>query len=95
MSTKPTAAPRAHLKVAELVKVLPYAMNIGTGKGSSVRDVIVLLCKSFKISNTVIIEPGRVGDPGALVGNVELTRGELGFGAEFDLSASIKFLFIA
>ena len=37
---------RAHLAVADVTNAIPLALNVGTGRGGSVREVIKLVCES-------------------------------------------------
>ena len=85
---------RAHLYIAEAQVLLSHALNIGTGSGSSVKDIIGLVCEELKLPFNSLIGERRSDDPDALIGNVELAKAELGFIAEFSLHESIKSLFV-
>jgi UDP-glucose 4-epimerase len=80
--------------VAENKSSLPRSLNISTGNGSSVKDIIGLVCEELKVPQNAIIGERRTGVPGVLIGNVELAKAELGFIAEFSLCESIKSLFV-
>jgi UDP-glucose 4-epimerase len=85
---------RAHLVAANARAMLPPAINIGTGKCTSVRDVIQLVLSSRKVSNTQIVElECREGDPAFLCANVDLAHSTLGFKSRFTLEESIRSLF--
>ena len=58
---------RAHLCVAQADGRLPYAMNIGTGYGKSVREVINAVATVFKAKGIIPSEqPRRPVDPSVL-----------------------------
>jgi UDP-glucose 4-epimerase len=82
---------RAHLLAAEKVQMhdLPPAINIGTGKGYSVREIMneILAQKGSLLIPEV--HPRRQGDPALLVARVELAQEVLSFRAERGLSEMI------
>jgi UDP-glucose 4-epimerase len=85
---------RAHLMAAESISVLPLSMNIGTGHGASVREVIQLLCTSLNQKEIKAIELGRrAGDCDSLIADVSLIRSALDFETNFSLKDSIGALF--
>ena len=54
----------AHLAAADASGVLPKAMNVGTGRGGSVREVIKLVCEAAGRTDVAAIETDRrEGDP--------------------------------
>lgn len=80
----------AHFMVAQNKDVIPKALNIGTGKGVSVKEVINL------ISNLIpdkAIEPifskRRPGDPGILYADVSLATKSMEFLTQYDLIDSL------
>jgi UDP-glucose 4-epimerase len=78
---------RAHLAAADFEGALPLAMNVGTGRGGSVREVIKLVCEAAGRSDVVAVEEGRrAGDPAFLCADVESIKNELGFEAHFNLN---------
>ena len=84
----------AHLLSAYAEKELPLVMNVGTGKGASVREVIELVGYSFGHENLqVIASKRRAGDSGFLCAEVTLIKGALGFKASFELGDSARSLF--
>jgi UDP-glucose 4-epimerase len=84
----------AHLLSANAEKQLPLVMNVGTGKGASVRDVIELVGASFGQENIqMIASERRSGDSGFLCAEVSLVKGTLGFGANYELIDSAGSLF--
>ncbi len=84
---------RAHLAVAEAEADLPLAMNVGTGFGASVREVIKLVCEAAGRCGVVAIEDGRrTGDPAFLCADVSLIKSAIRFSSQYLLSASIRSL---
>ncbi len=85
---------RAHLAAANATTKLPPAMNIGTGRGASVREIIKLVLDATNKSDTAVIEnPRRAGDPAFLCADVSLAKSAMGFESQYSLEASIKSLF--
>jgi UDP-glucose 4-epimerase len=84
----------AHLLSANAEKELPLVMNVGTGKGASVREVIERVGASFGQENLQVIESERrAGDSGFLCAEVTLINRTLGFGANRELVDSAGSLF--
>ena len=84
----------AHLLSANAGKDLPLVMNVGTGKGASVREVIELIGATFGQENLQLIaSERRAGDSGFLCAEVTLIKGALGFRAGHALSDSAGSLF--
>ena len=85
---------RAHLAAANATTKLPPAMNIGTGRGASVREIIKLVLDATNKSDTAVIEnPRRAGDPAFLCADVTLAKTAMGFQSQYSLEASIRSLF--
>jgi UDP-glucose 4-epimerase len=85
---------RAHLAAADATTKLPPAMNIGTGRGASVREIINLVLEATNKSDTAVIEnPRRAGDPAFLCADVTLAKSAMGFESQYSLEASIRSLF--
>jgi UDP-glucose 4-epimerase len=86
---------RAHMAVTDFAGKLPLAINVGTGRGGSVRDVIKMVCASAGyIGVKVTVEGRRVGDPGFLSADVSLIQSSLGFTSKYSLEESISSLFL-
>jgi len=84
----------AHLVAANSTKQIPPIINVGTGRGASVREIIKLVLDAVNKSDTEIIEsPRRAGDPAFLCADVELAAKELGFKSKYSLEESIRSLF--
>ncbi len=82
---------RAHLTVADCRVKLPDALNVGTGLGVSVLEVIDLIVNAAGKSNVNILKQGRrLGDPAILLADVELIKEKLGFESIYSLEESIK-----
>ena len=85
---------RAHLAAADSTSALPATMNIGTGRGASVRQVIDLVLKAINKSGSEVIEsPRRAGDPAFLCADVKLAKSAMGFESKYSLEESIRSLF--
>ena len=83
---------RAHvLAVKELKsRTLPVAINIGTGTGYSVREVMNEILKQTSSRLEPVVVSRRTGDPAVLVAKVDLATKELGFRAQKSLSEMIS-----
>jgi UDP-glucose 4-epimerase len=85
---------KAHLSAAIAGKKLPLVMNVGTGKGASVREVIELVGATFGQENLKIMNSERrAGDSAVLYADVSLIEATLGFKGSFSLIDSVRSLF--
>ena len=85
---------RAHLAAADATGQLPPALNIGTGRGASVREVIDLVLKAINKTDTQVIEsPRRAGDPAFLCADINLAKTSMGFTSKYSLEESVRSLF--
>ncbi len=82
----------AHLQVAESQIALPRALNIGTGRGASVLEVINVIAQKNDLGITPILSDRRLGDPARLCADVSLAEGSLNFSAQYSLRESITSL---
>lgn len=82
----------AHVMAAEALNTvdLPETLNIGSGHGYSVRQVIDELLVQTHSSVEPQISPPRKGDPAKLVAKVDKAREMLGFEAKLALPAMIS-----
>lgn len=64
---------------------LPRCLNIGTGVGYSVQEMIDALLRESKSNLRPLISPARPGDPASLVANVALAKEVLDFAASRNL----------
>ena len=84
----------AHLAAAQITHELPAAINIGTGRGASVREIIKMVFEVMNISDSKVIEiDPRPGDPAILCANINLAKTMMGFEAKHPLEASIRSIF--
>lgn len=84
----------AHLVAAKATKPIPAIINVGTGRGASVREIVKLVLEAINKSDAQVIEaPRRAGDPAFLCANVDLAAIELGFKSKYSLEESIRSLF--
>ena len=85
---------RAHLAAADATGQLPPTLNIGTGRGASVREVIDLVLKAINKTDTQVIEsPRRAGDPAFLCADIKLAKSSMGFTSKYSLEESVRSLF--
>jgi len=85
---------RAHLAAADSAADLPVAMNVGTGRGGSVREVIKLVCEAAGRNDVVASKQGRrAGDPASLCADIGLIKSSLNFESGYILKTSIESLF--
>jgi UDP-glucose 4-epimerase len=85
---------RAHLAAVDATTKLPETMNIGTGRGASVREIIKLVLDATKKSDTKVIEvERRAGDPAFLCADVTLAKSAMGFESKYSLEESVRSLF--
>jgi UDP-glucose 4-epimerase len=85
---------RAHLAAADADTPLPPAINVGTGHGGSVREVIKLVAEAAKATDVTVIETTRrAGDPAFLCANVFRIQEALGFKSNYSLEDSTRSLF--
>jgi UDP-glucose 4-epimerase len=85
---------QAHLVAANATGAIPPIINVGTGRGASVREIINLVLDAVNKSDTEVIEaPRRAGDPAFLCANVDLAATEMGFKSKYSLEESIRSLF--
>ena len=74
------------LAVERLVEGWPGgALNIGSGRGTSVREVITAVSHAVGRDVPYVLGPRRAGDPAAVWASVDRARAELAFSPRFDL----------
>ncbi len=80
----------AHLSVIQSLKNLPFALNVGTGKGMSVLETIQIILTCLKKENLGInIGARRHGDPAFACADVSLMKSVTGFKSKYTLNESI------
>jgi UDP-glucose 4-epimerase len=86
---------RAHLLLANAGKELPLAINVGTGKGISVREVIKLVSQAAGLTEVFATEEvRRAGDPAFLCASASLMKNTLSFECKFSIGDSVSSLYI-
>lgn len=78
----------AHIHALDALASQPVphrALNVGTGRGSSVREVVEGLRARTPGAAPAIVEPRRPGDPATVVADVSRIGELLGWRARFDL----------
>lgn len=84
---------RAHLAAAEFRAKLPCALNVGTGHGASVREVITLICETSNHKEVVASQQSRrAGDPAVLYADTKLIASTFGFSPSYSLKSSLESL---
>jgi UDP-glucose 4-epimerase len=85
---------RAHRLAAESIRNLPYVLNVGSGIGGTVREVINLVMHELGQKTFEPVEAlRRSGDAAAVCADISLIKEVLEFTPEFSLQDSIKSLF--
>ena len=86
----------AHLVVSDATQALPPTINIGTGNGASVREIVKFVLDAMERSDVTPIDTDRrAGDPAFLCADVSLAKSAMGFTSRYSLKASIESLFLA
>jgi UDP-glucose 4-epimerase len=84
----------AHLVSADATQALPPAMNIGTGNGASVREIVKFVLDAMGRSDVTPIDSDRrAGDPAFLCADVSLAQSAMGFTSRYSLKESVESLF--
>ena len=71
---------------------LPPALNVGTGVGVSVLEVMQSIYSRMGLSLNPEVLPRREGDPATLVAEIGKLKEEIGFVTKFDFESSIESL---
>lgn len=84
----------AHLAAADATQPLPPAINIGTGNGASVREIVKFVLDAMGRSDVTPIDSDRrAGDPAFLCADVSLAKSAMGFTSRYSLKESVESLF--
>jgi len=84
----------AHLVAADATQALPSAMNIGTGNGASVREIVKFVLDAMGRSDVTPIDSDRrAGDPAFLCADVSLAQSAMGYTSRYSLKESVESLF--
>lgn len=84
---------RAHLAAVDTLRdATDFAgpVNIGTGTGASVREVVAEVSQVLGRSSALRIADARAGDPAAVVADPSVAADHLGWRARHDLSAIVR-----
>ena len=85
----------AHLLLANNTGETPLTLNLGTGQGSSVIEVITQIGKEMGLKDVPIeFQPRRPGDPPIVCADPELARRMIGYSTHYSFSQSIASLFV-
>jgi UDP-glucose 4-epimerase len=85
----------AHLLSVNSEKELPRVMNVGTGKGASVREVMNLVSEAAgKDTMKFTAKERRSGDPAILSADISLIHKSIGFHSKYSLRESVNSLFL-
>ena len=80
-----------HLAIAALRnRQIALAINIGTGTGYSVRQVLNTVLEVSKSQMQPVVKGRRAGDPAKLIADVELAKTEIGFVSQMDLKDMVS-----
>ena len=81
---------RCHFAVTEIKHRLPFAINVGTGKGFTVSEVIEIVRQEYGMTDLKIhFESRREGDPATLFADIGLIKSEIDFEAQYSLQQAI------
>jgi UDP-glucose 4-epimerase len=82
----------AHVIAAERLDrgLVPSVLNVGTGTGSSVREVMETTARVTGRPVDYEVRPRRAGDPAQVVASADRIRAEFGWTARLDLAAMIS-----
>lgn len=85
----------AHLLAVKALEngLLPRAINLGTGKGSSVLEVLSAMQKFLGSNLPLNLAARRAGDPASLIANVDLAYQTLSFKAQRGLEEMVASTF--
>ncbi len=64
--------------------------NVGTGVGSSVREVLNVVAQETRTDFEPAIEPRRIGDPAQVVASVDRIKNDLGWSAKHNLEEMVR-----
>lgn len=87
-----TDVAEAHLAVLDALDPAPgnTILNIGTGRGTSVREMIDAIQSVAGSNLPAVVEPRRPGDPDAVVADVGRVRAAAGWTARFGLNDIVR-----
>jgi UDP-glucose 4-epimerase len=80
----------AHILALEAGRDLSGCYNVGTGRGSSVREVVETVHRVSGKPISEIVVPRRPGDPPELVANAAKIQQKLGWHSRHDLESAVR-----
>jgi UDP-glucose 4-epimerase len=82
----------AHLAAAAHLEQgsTPTVLNVGTGKGSSVKEVMRAVAEATDMPVDYEVHPRRKGDPAHVVASADRIRDAFGWKPRFDLGAMVR-----
>lgn len=82
----------AHVAVLDWLETTTghRALNVGTGHGTSVLEVITLIAAAMGSSLTPAMSPRRAGDPANVVASVDAIANLTGWSAAYDLGETVR-----
>jgi UDP-glucose 4-epimerase len=84
----------AHLVIADATTAVPATMNIGTGNGASVREIVQFVIDAMDRKEITPVDTDRrAGDPAFLYADVSLAKSAMGFTSRYSLKKSVESLF--
>ena len=85
---------QAHLVAANATNPIPPIINVGTGRGASVREIVKFVIDAMGRSDVTPIDADRrAGDPAFLCADVSLANSAMGFTSRYSLKESVESLF--
>ncbi|MFN8945675.1 MAG: UDP-glucose 4-epimerase GalE [Pseudobdellovibrionaceae bacterium] len=84
---------QAHLQTLRLLiekKPLPFALNLGTGHGQSVKEIVQTVTEVTGRPIPIQNEDRRPGDPPMLVASAALAAKEINFKSKYDIKDCVK-----
>lgn len=79
--------------VSKSVEPIPNVLNLGSGKGTSVLDVVKMMDREASCHSETEFLPRRIGDSAALIANIDLYKGIFPLRKRIELIESIKSCF--
>ncbi|HEY1506576.1 MAG TPA: NAD-dependent epimerase/dehydratase family protein [Stellaceae bacterium] len=82
-------AVEALLSAMEYLPLVPEVLNVATGRGTSIRELVAEIGRQCGVEPKIVFGPGRLGDARWLVGDPARAQDYIGFRAETDLATGI------
>lgn len=85
-----TDVAEAHLAVLDALEPGHTVLNIGTGRGTSVREMVDAIAATTGLDLPAVVEPRRPGDPDSVVADVSALRAATGWSARLGLDDIVR-----